>query len=213
MRNGCFLQFAKAPRVGFVKTRLQPALSARQAAGVARFLTERVADALREIPSGWEACLCVDDPEDAFLRSLAARHGRVLHAQGGGGLGQRMRRALLAALRQYPCAIVVGSDCGSYDADYLLEATRILARADAVLGPATDGGYVLVGFSRMKSSVFEGPRWGSGSVLAEQRARLEALGHSWEELPVRSDIDRPEDLWRLGAEFGDQALVMGRLSP
>jgi glycosyltransferase A (GT-A) superfamily protein (DUF2064 family) len=59
--------------------------------------------------------------------------------------------------------------------------------------------------------VFEGIRWSTGAVLAEQRERLAALGLRWDELPVRADIDCPEDLWRLGA--GDQALVIGRLSP
>jgi hypothetical protein len=111
-----------------------------------------------------------------------------------------MQRALALALRDYPAAILVGSDCPGFDPDYLLEATRILARADAVLGPAQDGGYVLIGFSRMREAVFDGPAWGSDSVLATQRARLQALGHSWEELPLRADIDRPEDLRQLGED-------------
>ncbi|MBK6584078.1 MAG: glycosyltransferase [Gammaproteobacteria bacterium] len=139
-------------------------------------------------------------PADPFLRELAARHGRVIREQGPGDLGQRMQRALSLALSDYPAAILVGSDCPGFDPAYLLEATRILARTDAVLGPACDGGYVLIGFSRMHEAVFEGPAWGSDSVLAAQRARLLALGQRWEELPLRADIDRPEDLWQLGED-------------
>ena len=80
-----------------------------------------------------------------------------------------------------------------------------------MLGPALDGGYVLVGFTRLPPDVFAGVAWSTGEVLAQQRGRFEALGLSREELPVRADIDRPQDLWRLDAE--DQALVIGRLSP
>ncbi|MBP8925813.1 MAG: TIGR04282 family arsenosugar biosynthesis glycosyltransferase [Pseudomonadales bacterium] len=200
MRRGCFLQFAKAPRAGRVKTRLQPALTALQAAALARVLTAHVAAALDAIPPGWDAFICADEPGDPFLCELAARHKRVIREQGAGDLGPRMQRALALALRDYPAAILVGSDCPGFDPDYLLEATRILARADAVLGPAQDGGYVLIGFSRMREAVFDGPAWGSDSVLATQRARLQALGHSWEELPLRADIDRPEDLRQLGED-------------
>ncbi|MBK6584077.1 MAG: hypothetical protein IPG20_14490 [Gammaproteobacteria bacterium] len=62
MRRGCFLQFAKAPRTGQVKTRLQPALTASQAAAVARRLSADVAAALDAIPSGWDAVMCADEP-------------------------------------------------------------------------------------------------------------------------------------------------------
>ena len=201
MQQGCFLQFAKAPRVGAVKTRLQPVLTPSRAAAVARTLSARVASALDAAPCGWDVCLVADEPEDPFLRELAARHGRVVHEQGPGDLGQRMQRALAHALRDYPAAILIGSDCPGYDPAYLLVATRILARTVAVLGPARDGGYVLIGFSRMHEAVFEGPRWGSDNVLAVQRTRLQALGLGWEELPPRADIDRPEDLWQLGEDF------------
>jgi len=211
-RPGCFLQFAKAPRAGAVKTRLHGQLSPAAAAEVARELTRRVAAALRAIPSGWDAALCVDDTTDAFLQELAVREGRALRVQGDGDLGARMWRAIDTALAEYRAVIVVGSDCLDYDAAYLGQAAAALERGcEAVLGPALDGGYVLAGFCRLPPAVFAGVQWSTGAVLAQQRERLAALGLCWDELPVRADIDRPEDLWRLGA--GDQALVIGRLSP
>ena len=211
-RRGCFLQFAKAPRTGAVKTRLHPRLAPAAAADVARELTCRVAAALRAVPAGWDAALCVDDTTDAFLRELAAREGRDMRAQGDGDLGARMWRAVDAALARYRAVIVVGSDCLGYDAAYLAQAATALERGcEAVLGPALDGGYVLAGFTRLPAEVFAGLPWSSGAVLAQQRERLAALGLRWAELPVRADIDRPEDLWRLGVD--DQALVIGRLSP
>lgn len=211
-RCGCFLQFAKAPRAGAVKTRLHGQLSPAGAAEVARELTRRVAAALRAVPAGWEATLCVDDTTDAFLRELAAREGRTLRAQGGGDLGARMWRAVDAALAEYRAVIVVGSDCLGYDAAYLGDAPVALERGfDAVLGPALDGGYVLAGFTRLPSAVFAGVPWGTDVVLARQRERFAALGLRWHELPGRADIDRPQDLWRLGDAA--QALAIGRTSP
>jgi uncharacterized protein len=211
-RRGCFLQFAKAPRAGAVKTRLHRRLAPAAAADVARELTCRVAAALRAVPAGWDVVLCVDDTADVFLRELAAREGREMRAQGEGDLGARMWRAVDAALADYRAVIVVGSDCLGYDAAYLGQAVTALERGcDAVLGPALDGGYVLAGFTRLPPEVFADVQWSTGAVLAQQRERLAALGLRWEELPVRADIDRPEDLWRLGA--GDQALAIGRLSP
>ncbi len=211
-RPGCFLQFAKAPRAGAVKTRLHARFTPAAAAAVARELTCRVAAALGAIPAGWDAMLCADDPADEFLRGLAARAGRELCAQGGGDLGERMWRAADAALARYRAVIVVGSDCLGYDAAYLGEAAAALERGcDAVLGPALDGGYVLAGFTRLPSAVFAGVPWGTDAVLARQRERFAALGLRWHELPERADIDRPQDLWRLGEAA--QALAIGRTSP
>lgn len=211
-RRGCFLQFAKAPRAGAVKTRLHEQLSPAAAAEVARELTRRVAAALRGVPAGWDATLCVDDTTDAFLRELATREGRTLRAQGDGDLGARMWRAVDAALAEYRAVIVVGSDCLGYDAAYLGDAAAALERGfDAVLGPALDGGYVLAGFTRLAPAVFAGMSWGADTVLARQRERFAALGLRWHELPERADIDRAQDLWRLGDAA--QALAIGRTSP
>lgn len=211
-RPGCFLQFAKAPRAGAVKTRLHGQLSPAEAAEVARELTRRVAAALRAVPSGWDAMLYVDDTTDAFLRELATREGRAMRAQGDGDLGARMWRAVDAALAEYRAVIVVGSDCLGYDAAYLGDAAAVLERGfDAVLGPALDGGYVLTGFTRLPSAVFAAVPWGTDVVLARQRERFAALGLRWHELPERADIDRAQDLWRLGDAA--QALAIGRTSP
>lgn len=199
-RRGRFLQFAKAPRAGAVKTRLHAGLGPEQASAVARELTVRVACALRELPAGWDAVLCVDDPADDFLGGLAAQEGRALLAQGDGDLGERMGRAVTAALGECRAVVVVGSDCLDYEPGYLRSAVAALeAGNDAVLGPALDGGYVLVGFRRLPPAVFAGIAWGSDTVLAQQRARFVATGLRWAELPPRADIDRPEDLWRLSA--------------
>jgi uncharacterized protein len=193
----CLLQFAKAPVAGRVKSRFMPDFSAEQAAAIARTLTERVAAALSDAPPGWRVALAADDPSDPFLTQLAAFHGRALIAQGAGDLGRRMARASAAALERYQAVIIVGSDCLDYDPAYLRAASDVLSSGqDAVLGPATDGGYVLIGLRRFDERLFDGIAWGGPEVLAAQRKQLSALGFRWQELPPRDDLDTPEDVHR-----------------
>jgi hypothetical protein len=109
-----------------------------------------------------------------------------------------MARALERQLAMGP-ALLMGSDCPALDAADLREAARALADHDAVLQPAEDGGYVLVGLARTIPGIFEGIRWGGPAVMADTRERLRAARASWRELPVRWDVDRPEDYRRLVA--------------
>jgi glycosyltransferase A (GT-A) superfamily protein (DUF2064 family) len=93
----------------------------------------------------------------------------------------------------------VGSDCPSLGAADLLAAAASLATHDAVIQPAEDGGYVLVGMARPVPGLFEGIRWGEAGVMRETRARLRAAAATWREMPARWDVDRPEDYRRLVA--------------
>jgi hypothetical protein len=120
----------------------------------------------------------------------------TLHGQLGGHLGERMARALAQLLARGP-ALLVGSDCPALAAGDLRAAAGALATHDAVFQPAEDGGYVLVGLSRPLPGIFEGIRWGESGVMRETRDRLRAAGARWREMPVRWDVDRPEDYRRL----------------
>ena len=117
-----------------------------------------------------------------------------LGGQQGGDLGERMYNALAAGLQRFERVVLVGSDCPGIDADYLQQALTGLDQADLVLGPATDGGYVLIGAKRVSPEMFEGISWGSSAVLAETVLRLERMNWEWATLSPLADIDRPEDL-------------------
>jgi rSAM/selenodomain-associated transferase 1 len=117
-----------------------------------------------------------------------------LAAQHGADLGERMHGALVNALQQYTGAVLVGSDCPAIDSDYLEAAINGLARAPVVLGPAQDGGYVLIAVRQVDARLFEGIHWGTDTVYQETVARLRELGLDWVALPTLQDIDRPEDL-------------------
>ena len=96
-----------------------------------------------------------------------------------------MHNVFIDRFRQYSYVILIGSDCPFLGGDYVTDAiNRLKQGVPAVFGPATDGGYVLIGLSRVDVSLFEGIQWGTDEVMAQTRDRLRALDWQWEELPI-----------------------------
>ena len=139
---------------------------------------------------------CAPDTAHPFFAACTAKYGVCLHEQHRGDLGERMARAFDRLLAAGP-ALLVGSDCPSLRAEDLRAAAGSLATYDAVFQPAEDGGYVLVGLARAVPGLFEGIGWGGTNVMRDTRSRLRAAGAVWREMPVRWDVDRPEDYRRL----------------
>jgi rSAM/selenodomain-associated transferase 1 len=198
--HGRVLIFARWPRPGHSKTRLIPALgregAARLHAGLLRATTERV------LTSGLApAQLWVDSAQDTACTAIYRElFDGELYVQCRGDLGARMAHALDQALRQAAFAVLIGSDCPAMDNGYLQRACELLATGhEAVLGPAEDGGYVLIGLRRSDLRLFDGIAWGTSAVAAQTRERFAALGRTLSELPSLWDVDRPEDLPRLYA--------------
>jgi len=192
--------FAKAPAPGRVKTRLVPALGAGAAAALHRQLVERTLATARAAALGPIELWCAPSTSDPFFALCARQHGVALREQGEGDLGARMGRALESALAQGIPALLVGSDCPALTPEYLREAAAALINGtDAVIGPAEDGGYVLIGLARSPSApLFADIAWGSATVMRETRVRLARFDWRWRELATLWDVDRPEDLLRLG---------------
>jgi rSAM/selenodomain-associated transferase 1 len=131
--------------------------------------------------------------------------------QAGEELGQRMHGAFVDAFEERGSRVVmIGSDCPGLTADRLGEALDALRRQDMVLGPASDGGYYLIGLSRPEPGLFEGIAWGGERVLTQTLSQADGLGLSVHRLGVLSDVDRPEDLhvWRR-METGEQRNAEG----
>lgn len=188
--------FAKAPVPGEVKTRLIPLLGAADAAELHATLVRRTLATARNAGVGPVSLWCMPDAAHPFFTACAEQYGATLHAQRGGHLGERMALALAQLLADGP-ALLVGSDCPALAAGDLRAAASSLTTHDAVFQPAEDGGYVLVGLSRPLPGIFDGIRWGEPGVMRETRERLRATGARWREMPVRWDVDRPEDYRRL----------------
>jgi rSAM/selenodomain-associated transferase 1 len=190
--------FARAPTPGEAKTRLIPALGETGATALHRRLVMHCLRAATDSRLGPVELWCAPDADDPFFRDCERRCGVSLHPQGKGDLGARMQRAFESALARAARAILVGSDIPALSAQYLRDADQALVRGDdAAIGPAQDGGYVLIGLSRCDPELFRDIPWGGPKVLAETRRRMAALSWRSSELPVLWDVDRPEDLERL----------------
>ena len=189
--------FAKAPRAGAVKTRLIPLLGAEGAATLHRQLLRSTLDTATAAGLGPVELHGAPDTDDEFLRECARRHGVALAAQRGDDLGARMRNAFDDGLARHGRVIIIGTDCPVLTAQHLRDANDALAAGnDAVLIPAEDGGYALIGLTRCDNRLFESIAWGTDTVLAATRASLKHMKWRWHELDTLWDIDRPEDYRR-----------------
>lgn len=194
------LVFAKAPRPGTVKTRLISLLGEEGAAALHARLVKRTLAMARTTGIRQVELWCAPDTADPFFRFCGGRYGVSLVSQTDGDLGARMRNAFDRALASSRRVILIGTDCPALTAGHLRNAYRLLAAGrDAVLVPAEDGGYALIGLTRCDARLFDGIGWGKAEVMEATRARLHALGWSWEELETLWDVDRPEDYRRLFA--------------
>lgn len=184
--------FAKWPECGTVKTRIAAATCDEFAADVARAL---LADTLHRLRGVAAERWLVHSPDgaDAWADMTC---GWRLTPQGTGDLGQRLRRFIAARLAEGAERIVIlGADSPTLPAAYVEDALARLKSADVVLGPATDGGYYLLGVSKCLPPIFDEIAWGSNAVLAQTVARLSASSRL-QLLPPWYDVDTLDD-WRL----------------
>ena len=190
--------FAKAPRPGQVKTRLVPLLGERGAARLHTRMIEATLRTARQARFARVELHCAPSTRHPLFAKLARRYRIALSAQVRGNLGTRMLGACTRVLRTGNDVVLIGTDCPVLQAADLRAAARALrSGVDAVLSPAEDGGYALIGLRRVSPRVFSGVEWGTETVLAETRRRLRALGWHWRELRTVWDVDRPEDYQRL----------------
>ena len=189
---------ARAPVPGEVKTRLVPRLGPAGAAQLHARLVKHTLATLAMSRIGPLELWCAPDPQQSFFQAFQRTLGLSLRAQPEGDIGARMSEAARDALSRAKGVVVVGTDVPSLTSDDLRNARVALdAGHDAVLGPAEDGGYYLIGLRRHAPALFEDIAWSTQHVLEATRQRLRELGWRWHELPTRWDIDRPEDVDRL----------------
>ncbi|UCH49924.1 MAG: TIGR04282 family arsenosugar biosynthesis glycosyltransferase [Betaproteobacteria bacterium] len=198
MAVACRVQvFARAPVSGKVKTRLIPRLGAEAAARLQMKLTSHAVATAIASELGPVELWCSPDISHPSFAALS-QQGVALRDQGGGDLGERMHRALSSAILNGEFAVLIGSDCPCLTPHDLRCAAQALRDgADLAFVPAEDGGYVLIAARSCSHQLFDDIAWGSEHVMAQTRSRLRELGQTWQELPPRWDIDRPEDYDRL----------------
>lgn len=217
---------AKAPRPGHVKTRLQGILSPDQAAALgAAFLRDTLANlaaAARHAPiapivayapAGQEARFDGILPPGAELLLADGANGDAPGVQGFGRVLLDTTRTLLA--RGYGAVCVLGADSPTLPTACLVRAATLLLgnHADAVLGPADDGGYWLLGLTHPHPEPYAQITWSTGTVADETRARIAAADLRLAELDTWYDVDDPAALARLVCETTAPPSAADHLAP
>lgn len=191
------------------KKRLSQDIGASRAAAIQRKLilhTIAVAKSLQE--KGYlEIRLAVEGIGSKKISRWASSHGITqAEYQGKGSLGLKMKRQLVLTQRKRSLKsknhreiIFIGTDVPDLCKNDIISAISYLTRNEIVIGPAVDGGYWLIGFSKnilcpVISWPFAGIRWGSSSVLKETLRKAKTEGVKYELIRKKSDIDKLSDL-------------------
>lgn len=188
------LVFCKAPQVGKVKTRLAQDIGELAATRVHEYLARHCLQQIADFAIAPIELWCAPDREHDFFRACSSEMNIPLKQQVGDDLGQRMQHALSETLNQYPSAVLIGTDCPVITADYLRSAFVALSQQKTVIGPAEDGGYVLLGTYVEQPQLFSDMPWGTSQVYAKTVARVAG---ELESLPTLWDVDYLADLRRL----------------
>ena len=193
--------FTRYPEPGTTKTRMIPKLGAEGAAELQRQMTRHIVSKVMEFSGLHPTALEVRfDGGDKNLMEAWLGIGFDYAPQGKGDIGLRMNRALADGFAcGYEPVVIIGSDIPAITADIIQEAFAGLKKKDLVLGPASDGGYYLIGmhkttFIQANPRLFNGIHWGTDRVLPQTLAVAKELELSYTLLDTLDDVDRPVDV-------------------
>lgn len=187
--------FARWPEPGRVKTRLSPALPPALACELHRAMLGDALAAAAGARAESRTLVWADAP--AQRSAFAAPPGFEVRDQSGADLGARLEHAFAGMLRgPDDRAVILGADCPDLDPARIGAAFESLAARDLVLGPARDGGYVLIGLARPAPGLFRDIVWSTSGVLGQTLERASELGLRVARLAPLDDLDTPADLVR-----------------
>jgi len=192
------LVMARAPIAGQCKTRLAPTLGAERARQLYEAMLRDVVATARPLPVPLR--LCVDGEHPIF-----AELGVETWPQPAGGLAARLTALLARGLGEAQAVCVIGSDAPLVSAHDLELAFELLVSHDAVIGPALDGGFWLLGLSDATRlpGLFDGVRLSTAHAFADLAAKLPGAIA----LPTHFDVDTPADVTRLEAALGATPII------
>jgi rSAM/selenodomain-associated transferase 1 len=183
--------FYRNPVIGKVKTRLAATVGNRKALDIFQKLALHTRHVTENLPQDkiifYSDAIDLMDmwPNAAYLKAL----------QQGEDLGEKMQRAFVAGFETgYSHICIIGTDCYELSTEVVVQAFAALESAEAVIGPARDGGYYLLGLKKPHKPIFENKEWSTATVFEQTIKDFEALGLSYVKLPVLGDIDEEDDL-------------------
>ncbi|MBW4666965.1 MAG: TIGR04282 family arsenosugar biosynthesis glycosyltransferase [Cyanomargarita calcarea GSE-NOS-MK-12-04C] len=188
--------FTRYPEPGKAKTRLIPALGAKAAADLHQKMTEYTLTTVKQLRQVHSLTVEVWFAGGDLTRMQTWLGPDLLYQlQPEGNLGDRMTLAFQSAFdNNVDAAIIIGTDCPNLTGTILAQAFLELQHNDVVLGPATDGGYYLIGLRQFVPELFEAIAWSTERVFQQTVDIVSKLNLSVTCLPTLTDVDRPEDL-------------------
>jgi len=188
--NTLIIVFCKAPILNQVKTRLMPNLTAQQAVDAHIELSNRTLELVTSSQLSPIELWCSPDNGHVYFEECVNKYQVSLHEQCDGDLGAKMYHAIRSGLERAEHVVLIGSDCPSFMASDFEQAIEALTKGfDIVLGPAEDGGYVLIGMSRPYQQLFQDITWGSNLVLLKTKHKIKEEQLKLFETQSQWDVD------------------------
>ena len=188
-QKNCLIIFTRKPELGKVKTRLATDIGNENALKVYNYLLSYSAGITKNVNADKHVWYTSEiQNEDSWDSSIFQKH-----LQPDGDLGAKMKFAFDHAFQSnYENVIIIGSDLLDIDETLINQAFKLLNYNEVVIGPATDGGYYLLGLNEMIESVFLNKSWGSDDVFNE--TILDVKTKNIHILEYKNDIDYVQDL-------------------
>lgn len=193
--NNVLIIFVKYPEPGFVKTRLAEKIGKDKAAFLYRLFVEAILARTEDI--GFRRIIFCHPPKKSrgFRDWLGANE---VYFQEGDTLGERLSNAFEVTFKNGARRVItIGSDSPTIDKEVILKAFKNLENKQCVIGPAVDGGYYLIGLSRLHKEIFKDINWSTRDVFRQTKDKLNRLGLEFSILNKELDIDSFDDLMRL----------------
>ena len=197
--------FTRFPQPGQTKTRLIPALGAARAAELQKTMADYTFAQCCELANrrGLSVAVHYEGGDERAMRRWIPS-SMICLPQSKGSLGERLAHSFASSFTaRLEHIIIVGSVCPFLTPEILANGFDLLQNHDLVLGPAYDGGYYLIGLSKVEHLLWANIDWGTDKVLQQTIEIARKRGMTLALLPTLADIDRPEDLPNLLASgFG-----------
>ncbi|HXY62342.1 MAG TPA: TIGR04282 family arsenosugar biosynthesis glycosyltransferase [Nitrospirota bacterium] len=193
--NRCVILFVKLPEPGKVKSRLAQDMDGDMVRHLYECMVLDAIDMLERTETPFRISFDPSDAEERVRQWLGQAYSYM--PQTGHDLGARMEQAFTRVFSEgVSDALLIGSDIPSLTTSIIAAAFRSFSVCDAVIGPANDGGYYLIGFKKgtFKPGIFRGMAWSTKTVFLETLGRLEKASLAVHRLPELRDIDTREDV-------------------
>ncbi len=183
--------FVRNPVLGKVKSRLAATLGNEKALAIYKALLAHTRNISLDLPV--DKFIFYEDfvnQDDLWQNNI---YNKFL--QEGDDLGCRMKNAFQSLFeKKYEKIIIIGSDCYELSTGIIIEAYNLLSENDVVAGPASDGGYYLLGMKNFIPSLFDNKNWSSDTVYFDTINQIKALQYKFSSLDLLNDVDVESDI-------------------